>query len=132
MRDDLPRLLEIVKVQYLKEQERMRAVLAEESALRGKLAKLDELADQAQTDLSQPQAMQQIGADLLWQSWRDRTRRQLNQELAQIMARKQPFQEKLKASFGRKTALERMIVNDTLRRKKTAAQRRDERLLDRL
>lgn len=128
--DELQMLLKVARLTYLKEQNRMRNILAEEAKLRRQLAKLDDLSRKAQAELTHSQAMKQIGADVTWRSWQDRTRRELNISLARVMARKLPFQEKLRQSFGRITVLEKMIEAEARNRRKLTARQQMDRLLN--
>jgi hypothetical protein len=49
--------------------------------------------------------MKALGADLLWEGWHTRAKRELNTELAQVTAKKLMAMDKLRKSFGRKTAI---------------------------
>lgn len=129
MKTDLESMLQVVNAQYMNILMKMHAVRQEETALRSKLAKLDQMTKKASVDAAHSRAMKQIGADLLWKAWRDETQRHLNQELAKVMARKLPFQGKLQLSFGRKNALQHMILNEKKAQKRRADKAFEERLV---
>lgn len=128
MPDDLTTIFNIVQSQYLAEQHKMRDILEAEAALRLKLAQLDTARVDAARDLSTAQTMHQIGADVLWRAWQDKTRRELNQDLARILAQKLPKQAALKKAFGRKMAVQEMLDQQERDRKLAKIRRFEDRL----
>lgn len=128
MPDDLLTIFSIVQSQYLAEQHKMRSILEAEAALRSRLSQLDTVSVHAARDLSTAQTMHQIGADVLWRAWQDKTRRQLNQDLARILAQKLPKQAALKKAFGRKMAVQEMLDQQEKDRKKAKVRRIEDRL----
>lgn len=132
MLGNLVKLRQIAEAQYLRDQERLRGILSEETEIRGKLSRLREMAIAGGRELSTTQTMQGIGADLLWRAWLDKTRRNLNMELARVMARKAPLQDQLRQSFGRKSALEQMLELEDERRRREYSGQRDARLIEQI
>ncbi len=126
---DLEQLLDLAELSYQAELQKMKAVMARENALRAQLTQVDDRERAAREQLAQPQIMQQIGADLRWQAWCMRKRRELNMDLAQVMAQKLPLQEALRRSFGRKTALADLVAQEKAKRKQTTERRQAARLL---
>ncbi len=118
----LKQMQSVTEAQYLQEHARIKPILDAEAAIRGKLAQLDrqvkDARDQANGDLT----MKSVGADLLWQGWHDRTRRQLNIELAQATAKKLMAMDRLRKSFGRKHAVQTMAVEAAAQKKADKAQ----------
>ncbi len=118
----LKQMQSVTEAQYLQEHARIKPILDVEAAIRGKLAQLDrqvkDARDQANGDLT----MKSVGADLLWQGWHDRTRRQLNIELAQATAKKLMAMDRLRKSFGRKHAVQTMAVEAAAQKKADKAQ----------
>lgn len=73
--------------------------------------------------------MKALGADLLWQGWHSRTRRQLNVELAKATAQKLRMMDQLRLAFGRKHAVETMANAERKRHKAELAKAQMNRLL---
>ena len=61
-----------------------------------------------------------IGADLLWQGWTQRKRRELNIELARVLVRKAEKMDALRRSFGRAEATRQLVREDETARRKAA------------
>jgi len=100
-------LLRIARLRYLKDHHQVAAVLQEETRLRQALQNLDR---QAREQCETGAAMQLVGADIVWQSWLDRSRRTLNMELAQLLGRKETVLDRVRQSFGRQTAIQSMLA----------------------
>lgn len=126
---DAARLRDLAEALYLREMRAIAGVLAEEAALRAALAGLDRQAAQAQTELDRDPAMKSVGADLMWQGWQTRTRRRLNIELAQVIARKLGGLDAVRTAFGRRQALDGIAAAAAVRRRQDLTRRRDEMLL---
>ncbi len=101
----LPELAKATHAMYLREHNKVKGILKEEAALRQRLAQLDEHERVARETGSTVGSMRAIGADILWQAWEERTRRALNMELARVMARKLVAMDRVRAAFGRKSAV---------------------------
>lgn len=104
----LDQMASVTEAQYLQEHAKVKPVLDAEAKLRAQLAQLDTQVKEARDLNNSDMAMKSLGADLLWQSWHTRTRRQLNVELAQATAKKLMAMDRLRKSFGRKHAVETM------------------------
>ncbi len=101
-------LVRITKLKFQIEYEAVKAVLREEARIRADLCRLDEqMASAGQSDDSDC-AMETIGAGVLWQTWVARTRRNLNVELAGILARKPHAMERVRQAFGRHQATQEL------------------------
>ena len=116
----LDQMAAVTEAQYLREHAKVKPILDEEAALRGKLSKLDAQMKETREQSEQDHAMRALGADLLWQGWHSRTRRQLNMELAQVTARKLKAMDQIRKAFGRKHAVETMATQE---RKNTKMER---------
>jgi hypothetical protein len=101
----LAQMSRVTETIYLHELQKVQSILKEENVLRGGLARLAALSKPPQDPQSQIETMQAIGADVLWQGWVARTRRQLNMELAHVMAQKLARIDRVRQSFGRKQAV---------------------------
>lgn len=113
----LQQMKSVTEAQYLQEHARIKPVLDAEAALRGKLAQLDRQVKEAREQANGDLAMKSLGADLLWQGWHNRMKRQLNIELAQATAKKLMAMDRLRKSFGRKHAVQTMADDATKKKK---------------
>lgn len=124
MPDPLDEISTLAEAIYRSEEARIREITAQESRLRNALADLESHSCQNRSlpdaDLS---GVRQIGADILWQGWVGRNKRELNLELAQVLARKSGMMQGLRRAFGRQVAAETLVENaragaDTARQKR--------------
>ncbi|WP_282096814.1 hypothetical protein [Epibacterium ulvae] len=114
----LEQMAAVTAAQYMQEHAKIKPILDNEARLRGNIAKLDAQLQDSKAQVGQDLPMKALGADLLWQGWHSRTKRQLNIELAQATAQKMMAMERLKKSFGRKHAVETMAKDEKNRLKK--------------
>lgn len=125
----LKQMAAVTEAQYLKEHAMIKPLLDHEARLRGRIAKLEEQVRAARDDMDQDHAMKALGADIIWQSWHLRMRRTLNMELAQVTAKKLHSMERLRKSFGRKTAVADMAEAERVRLKTARAKALMEKLI---
>lgn len=126
----LDQMAAVTAAQYMQEHAKIQPALAREAELRGQLAKLNTQVQAARQQADCDHAMKALGADLLWQGWHTRTRRQLNMELAQATAQKLRMMDQLRKAFGRKQAVETMAAAERKRHKDARAKALMDRLLD--
>lgn len=126
--DDLIQMTTVTETMFQREFGAIRGILKEEADLRQSLAQLDKHSQAAMIAQIQDCTMKAIGADILWQSWVSKTRRQLNIELAQIMARKIEAMAKVRKAFGRKEAVESLLSVANQERRQKIARHRAEQL----
>lgn len=127
--DKLGQMSEVMRALYDREFRAIAAILAEESELRGKLNQLDaQVADNLDVG-DNAHSLNVVGAQLLWQGWTSRTRRQLNSDLAQVMAKKLVVMNRVRIAFGRQRAVELMMLTEQRARKHRRAKQRDINLL---
>ncbi|PVA09693.1 hypothetical protein DC366_11205 [Pelagivirga sediminicola] len=116
----LDKLKHATQAAYQAEQAKLRDIVRQETELRRALADLDARRQAAQAlpadDLAAPRA---IGADVLWQGWTQRTRRELNVRLAQVLVRKADRMSAMTQAFGR-AQVAAVLVDD----EKTALRRK--------
>jgi len=127
----LPELAKATHAMYLREHDKVKGILKEEAALRQRLAQLDEHARAARETESTAGSMRAIGADILWQAWEERTRRALNMELARVMARKLAAMDRVRAAFGRNTAVANLLRAEKEKRRFRELKKFETGLLDR-
>ncbi|MBQ4823338.1 hypothetical protein J4729_02035 [Leisingera sp. HS039] len=126
----LDQMAAVTAAQYMQEHAKIQPALAREAQLRGQLAKLNSQVQAAREPADSDHTMKALGADLLWQGWHTRTRRQLNLELAQATAQKLRMMDQLRKAFGRKHAVETMAASERKRHKAEQAKAFMDRLLD--
>ncbi len=102
--EKLAALVRVTELRFQKEYDAVRALIEEEARLRGDLAKLDRQSMAVGSGGDADQAMRTIGADILWQGWVARTRRDLNMQLARVLARKPHVMDRVRKAFGRQEA----------------------------
>ena len=98
---ELTTLLTITQAKYDQQQQSFQKLVAEESRLRGELARLDLSVRQSQSDLEKESEMRAIGADIIWQGWVARSKTQLNLKLAQVLALKLHHLAQVKQAYGK-------------------------------
>jgi hypothetical protein len=108
----LENLQTVSKALYLKERSAIQSILSQEAALRAQLAMLDTQVKQAASTGAELSAMRSIGADVVWMAWVDRTRTQLNSQLAQVLARKLQKMDKVRRAFGKTIVADKLVENE--------------------
>ena len=120
-------LAQLTDALYRVELAKLHKLAAEEAALRRALAELEEKR-KANAALPAPAlgGMRRIGADTMWQGWVDRKRRELQSELARVLARKNRLMRGVRLAFGRNTAAETLHRNRIQQRQDTMTRKRFE------
>ena len=95
----LSKLEEIMRAKYLTSQQDLRRYVSQENQLRDELRKLDKQARDADSDVES--SMKTIGADIIWKSWVGRTKTELNLQLAQILAQKEGYLNRVRKDYGK-------------------------------
>lgn len=125
----LDQMAAVTEAQYLREHAKIKPLLDEEARLRGQLTRLNSHVADTRQQGHDDHSMQMLGADLLWQAWHTRSKRQLNIELAQITAKKLRAMDSLKKAFGRQHAVQVMADAERARTKAELRKRQDEKLM---
>lgn len=125
----LNQMCQVTEAVYLNEFQKVEGILSEEARLRRDLAQLEAQSLQARQKLQDDVPMQTIGADVLWQAWLTRTQRQLNMELAQVMARKLSAMGRVRSAFGRQNAVQSMQETHQREIRKAMQKKAAEKLL---
>ncbi|SEO07448.1 hypothetical protein SAMN04490248_101252 [Salinihabitans flavidus] len=123
-RTNLEPLAEVIDTQYRVEEAGFRRVVDEERRLRAMLDDLNEKERAARDALRTDSAMRSFGGDALWFTWMARNRVLLNARLANILARKEASQARLKKANGRVLAAKdiRDSARETQKNARTAQQ----------
>lgn len=104
--DDLTVLKTLVEVKYRQQQESFARLIAQENKLRTSLRQLDEHLTTSRT--SEDTSQKAIGADVAWQAWIGRKKRELNLQLAQVLAVKERHVAQVRKAYGK------VLVTDAL------------------
>lgn len=107
----LEQMSQVTSAIYLSELQKVQKILNEESRLRKELSRLDAQSEAGRQAAAKDLSIQTVGADFLWQAWLSRTRRQLNIELAQVMAQKLTAIGRVRNAFGRKTSVQSICAS---------------------
>ncbi len=104
---------------------KLQDVLEEEKTVRRRIDEL-ETRHKAVGRLDAPGMgeMRQIGADIIWQGWVDRKRRDLQGELARCLVRKNRLMLNVQKAFGRNAAAQKMQAEAKLEDEAARALRR--------
>lgn len=89
----------LLNVKFQKKQKIFLKVVADENRLRSQLTQID---DQSRAvERSNFYEIRAIGADVVWNSWVERSKRNINMELAQVLAQKDQLKSKVKNDYGK-------------------------------
>lgn len=102
----LTELVNLLEINFQKQQQKYSRVLAHEARIRGQIDKLDEQASIAQ--LQNTHQIQAIGAEVIWKAWLDRTKRSLNMELASVLVQKESLRSAVQKEYGKLLASKEM------------------------
>ena len=127
--DKIDQMSEVMRALYDREFRLIAGILSEESALRAKLNQLDMQITANQDVKTNSHALNAVGAQIVWQAWTSRTKRQLNGELAQVMAKKLVAMDRVRVAFGRQRAVEMMMETKRKDLRKRRAKQRENNLL---
>ena len=125
----LAQMKAVTNALYLREHAKVKPILDAEAQLRSQIEMLKTQIADSRPIAEESHAIKALGADFLWQKWHTKSRRELNQQLAQVTAQKLQAMDKLRASFGRKQAVETMEVQEKDLRRKLRAQKLQQKLL---
>lgn len=126
---NLMQLVSLTRAQLMKEEQRAQPGLAAIRNLRAQRAAVDAL-DRTSRPSADAHPIRATGADVLWQGWLDRQRRELNMQLARQLAEQDHIMRDLKKAQGRHDALTSVLEEATLEAKRHLARTRDQDLLE--
>lgn len=130
MKEPIADLARLTDALYRAELSKFQTINAREASLRKDLRDLDDHLYRGRTlPENQMKGLRQIGADVLWQGWVSRTRRDLNTELAQLLLQKERLKVGLRHAFGKKQAAQDLLdqniqskINDRAKRQLQTAE----------
>ncbi len=126
----LAQMKAVTNALYLREHAKVKPILDAEAQLRSQIEMLKTQIADSRPIAEESHAIKALGADFLWQKWHTKSRRELNQQLAQVTAQKFKAMDTLRASFGRKHAVETMEDHEKDMRRRLRAQKLQQKLLD--
>lgn len=97
--NDLTMMRQLVDMKYQQQQESFARLLAQEGSLRTSLRQLDAHLTASRSSDDTPQKA--IGADVVWQAWIGRKKRELNLQLAQVLAVKERHVAQVRLAYGK-------------------------------
>lgn len=122
---DFDQLHFLTEMKFRQSQAGLAGILEEERRLRAEIARLRGLAQEARSLPADRAHMQSIGADVIWLRWVARATRDLNIQLARVLARKEGLMSQHKRAVGRNTVAEKLAAEA---QKTRAAERRKSEL----
>ncbi|MFK7754072.1 MAG: hypothetical protein AB8B51_16195 [Sedimentitalea sp.] len=102
---DFPKLVQVTQALYLRELQKIQHFLVQEAAVKQSIDKLD---SQVTDTLSDRATMHTVGADMAWRAWAEKTRRELNMEMAHLRAHRLTKMEQVAKTFGQSHAVQVM------------------------
>ena len=84
--EQFDQMIRVAEARYHKAFDDIRPVLDQEARIRRDLKQLDDQQARNRKMLDGEVGLRAIGADILWQGWTEKARRELNTELAQVLA----------------------------------------------
>lgn len=126
---DLRRMQRITQIDYDRQREGFARILAQESALRAELSRLDAMNRDARA--ATEARHRAIGADVLWHGWVGRTRTDLNLRLARVLAMKDQHRTRVRKAYGKVLVLDELLSDALTLRKKRVAKQALDRIIDR-
>ena len=103
--DRLTTLSTVAEAVFQREHQKLQPVLQREAQILRQLSRLEAQSMDMKSASARTDGYQITGADLVWHSWEEATRRKLNIELARLRSQKLAAMESLRGAFGRKQAV---------------------------
>lgn len=117
---DLAMMKKLVEVKYRQQQDSFARFLTQENNIRSALKRLNEqFTENRATDDTMHKT---VGADVLWQAWHSRKKRELNLQLAQVLAVKELHVAQVRKAYGKVLATDSLLEDVTLSVKQKKAQ----------
>lgn len=117
--NDLAALHQITRARYEQRRQSFAKLVAEETALRAELARLDGMNHIPSSSQGAPAQMHSIGADVLWRGWLGRTKTALNMRLARVLAVKEGHLMEVRRAYGKVLVIEELQQNLSDKTRKT-------------
>lgn len=115
---DLFQLQQMSDLKFRQSEQALTKLRSREAALRAELHRLQSLAYETNSLPASDTELRAIGGDVIWLKWLANSRRQLNIELAQVLAQKEALASQHRVANGKK------IVSDALLEQQQASVRK--------
>jgi hypothetical protein len=130
--EDLRTLEALTELAFRRDMATLQPVLAREVALRQSLARLADQEASARAHPDRLALMRPMGADVTWQSWLSRSRRDLNTRLAAVLAEKEAHLARARRAFGRAHVASELTASASAKARQAQAALEHRRVLERL
>ena len=130
--DQLASLQQLTDLAYQRDLAELAPILEREKQLRTQLSSLEEKAKQGRQTESALELMRPMGADILWERWLARHRRDINSQLAQVLAEKERRVSSLRKSFGRSRVTTEVAKQEEAKKTRQREKKRQAAILERL
>lgn len=117
---DLTQIQRLSDIKYRQQQESFARLMMQENRLRSALKKLDTQLAESRASGDTPQRA--IGADVLWQAWIGRKKRELNMQLAQVLAIKERHIAQVRKAYGKVLVSQSLLEDARAEQKQKIAQ----------
>lgn len=115
----LSELAMLTEAKYHHDKFALLPILEQENKLRAELAKLEEHSQLGRRlDYNDTSEIHALGADILWLKWIERSQKNLNIELAKVLAQKEKYLAEVRKSFGKNQAAQTKLVEHKSNRAK--------------
>lgn len=115
----LSELAMLTEAKYHHDKFALLPILEQENKLRAELAKLEEHSQLGRRlDYNDTSEIHALGADILWLKWIERSQKNLNIELAKVLAQKEKYLAEVRKSFGKNQAAQTKLVEHKQNRAK--------------
>lgn len=128
--EDLAQMQKLVDMKYRQQQESFARLLMQESRLRNSLKQLDDHLAESRSSTDTPQKA--IGADVVWQAWIGRKKRELNMQLAQVLAVKDRHIAQVRKAYGKVLVTDQLYAQTHMDAKQNKARSQLDRALSSL
>ncbi|WP_299592119.1 hypothetical protein [uncultured Tateyamaria sp.] len=111
---DLSQLQHMADLKFRQSEQAVLRLTRREVSLRTELARLQELAHATHCQSASDEELRAIGGDIIWLKWLSSSRRQLNIELAQILAQKEALMAQHYLVNGKKMVADELSKKNQL------------------
>lgn len=118
---------QLVEVKYRQQQESFGRLMKQETTLRASLRQLDDYMAESRNAPDTEQRA--IGADVIWQAWIGRKKRELNMQLAQVLAVKERHIAQVRHAYGKVLVTDELHLKVSTEAKQKEAQSKLDRAI---
>ena len=106
---DFSQLKQISDLKYQKSEQAIAEITAQENRLRSELQRLQSLVRETHSAPASDAELRSIGGDVIWLKWLASAQRQLNVELAQVLAQKENVMARHRTASGKKAVADKLL-----------------------